>query len=121
TKAAEAKPADTTGTQGTGTTGIGPGDDHDKGHCDQPPCGLDEEKKPEPKPEPPPPPPKKPKYVRPSDLAAIRIAGETQIQPSEITKMQIIRAGHRGTVEAFLTAIDDRGAVTAGGMRRSTG
>jgi len=121
TRKPEEPPAPTTGIIGTGK----PGDTTDTdvtGHCDTPPCAPVEEKQPERKPDPPPPPaPKKPLIVKPSDLAQIRIAGETQVHPSEVDKMSIIRAGDRGTWGQFLICVDERGAVSSVQLRHSTG
>jgi len=110
-----------------------PGDGKDKigtdepitGHCENPPCGLDEQKKDEPKPEPKPEPPpvkvKKMKIVRPPDLEHIRIFGDTQVHPSEVDKMAMIRAGNPRTTAQFLLCIDERGAVASVKMQRSSG
>jgi TonB family protein len=93
------------------------------GKCENPPCGLDEQKKDEPKPEAPPPPPvvKKPKIVRPHDLEHIRTSGETQVHPSDVDKMTMIRAGNPRATAQFLLCIDERGAVASVKMQRSSG
>jgi TonB family protein len=93
-----------------------------EGKCENPPCGLDEKKEPEKKPDPPPPPVvKKPTIVKPSDLSQIRIYGDTQVHPSEVDKMAIIRAGDRGTWAKFLVCIDDHGAVSSVKLVHSSG
>lgn len=92
-----------------------------EGKCENPPCGLDDKKEPE-KPAPPPVPVvNKPKIVKPSDLAQARISGETQVHPSEVDKMEILRAGNRGTSAMFLVCVDDRGAVSSVKLQRSSG
>jgi len=108
---------------GDGKSKIGT-DDPITGKCENPPCGLDEQKKDEPKPEPKPEPPpvkKKAKIVRPPDLEHMRISGETQVHPSEVDKMAIIRAGNPRTTAQFLLCIDERGAVASVKMQRSSG
>jgi len=91
------------------------------GKCENPPCGFDDKKEPEKKPDPPPVVVKKPTLVKPSDLAQIRFAGETQVHPSEVDKMAIIRAGNRGTSALFLVCIDDHGSVASVSLKRSSG
>jgi TonB family protein len=114
-------PDDTPPGDGKGKIGT---DDPITGKCENPPCGLDEQKKDEPKPEPKPEPVpvvKKPKIVRPPDLEHMRISGETQVHPSEVDKMTMIRAGNPRTTAQFLLCIDERGAVASVKMQRSSG
>jgi TonB family protein len=79
----------------------------------EPPCGEATREKP--------PAEEVPKIVPPRTLSALRVSGETHIEPPETAKTAMLRDGRdivRGTLKLCLTATGDIGAVS---VVRSTG
>jgi TonB family protein len=107
--------------EGTGTgAGVGsnPGDGEGSGFaggvtCDLPGCSG----------EPPPPvvaPPQQ-QMVAPTVLKGMRISGETQIQPNDALKSQLLHEGASKLVAMFKVCVDTQGNVNATTQLRSTG
>ncbi|HEY4243981.1 MAG TPA: energy transducer TonB [Kofleriaceae bacterium] len=115
---ATADPSETTGTGG----GIGPGHGTDPaaiGTCQGDNCGTDETAK---TPEPPTPPPKPPatQIVPPTMFAGLRISGDTQVHPSELTKQALIRDGRDRIVGSVKVCLDAQGSVASASMQGTT-
>ncbi|HEX4456228.1 MAG TPA: TonB family protein [Kofleriaceae bacterium] len=107
--------------EGTGTgAGVGsnPGDGEGSGveggvTCTVPTCSG----------EPPPPvvvPPQQ-QMVAPTVLKGLRISGETQIQPNDALKSQLLHEGASKLVAMFKVCVDTQGSVNATTQLRSTG
>lgn len=104
----------TTGTGGgSGSAvgpGTGPGTPTDTGTCTDPNACGPSDKKPEPIPQVA---AAKKVTVPPGVLRGLRISGETQIQPSDAVKNQMIRDDHRQVRPAFVICIGTSGEVTS--------
>jgi TonB family protein len=86
-------------------SGSGDGSGSGSGECQFPPCAPPEV------PATPPPPPLKPRFVSISALK--RISGDTQIQPPDITKIQMSRDGISKATATFTICLDANGALTS--------
>lgn len=118
---ATAAVATTTGTGNGLGDGTGDGDnpdgaDTDTGTCTGPACG------PPAAPQLPAPvvAPPAPRTIPPTVLQSLRIAGETQIHPSDVTKTQMLRDGHERTVGLLKVCVSTRGAVSSVAVLSST-
>jgi len=74
-----------------------------------------------PAPPPPPPPPAPPQIVAPTALKQLRIAGEDQIKPAEVTTMEIQRSGKDKVVGSFKYCVTAGGVVSSVNQIKSTG
>jgi protein TonB len=110
--------SDTTG-MGTGAgVGSNPGDGDGSGvaggvTCDLPACSGEAP--------PPLPTPPKQQMVAPTVLKGMRISGETQIQPNDALKSQLLHEGASKLVAMFKVCVDTQGNVNATTQLRSTG
>ena len=121
TQPPKTKPTETANSEAKTTTGIGTGDEigpgkgpgtpTDIGSCEDPPCG--ESNDPPQPPEPPKVEPPKPTAVPASVLRALRISGETQIQPPDTVKTQMIRDDQRRLTPVFEVCISTSGDVSS--------
>jgi len=113
--------ATTTGTgnglgDGTGTGDNPDGTPADTGTCTGPACGPTEVQRiPQPVVVPP-----APRTVAPTVMQSLRIAGETQIHPSDVTKNQMRRDGRERTVGMLKVCVSTSGAVSAVSVLSST-
>lgn len=120
-------PANTTST-GTGTgpgTGDidGPGELDDTGTCANPPCGDSPETKAEPpKPLPCPQDPTRcpATMIAPTVLKSLRISGETQIHPPDVTKTQMLRDGRDRIAGVLKVCIAKSGAISSVSVIKTT-
>jgi protein TonB len=120
----EAKPVDTVATtpgigEGSGAgSGSGSGDPTDTGPCTAN-CGpgagsgsaapVVAQKK------------KEVEMVPPTVLRGMRIAGETQIHPSDVVKTAMLHEGHARSTSVFKTCVGATGEVTSVSMLKSSG
>lgn len=113
-----------TGEQGNGKgdrTGDGDnpdGNPDDKGTCTTPPCGETEQATPPVLAKPTP--PSVPKTIAPTVLQSLRIAGETQIHPSNPTKNRMLRDGNPQVSGIVKVCISKVGTISDVSLIRST-
>jgi TonB family protein len=121
-KPPDTKPADTVATTGTGEgsgegSGGGSGDKTDTGTCTEN-CGpgggsgsatVTGGTK------------KTVEMVPPTVLRGMRIAGETQIHPSDVVKTSMLHEGHARSVSVFKTCVGANGQVASVSMLKSSG
>ncbi len=93
------------------------GEPDDKGTCMTPPCGEREQATP---PVTPPKPPGVPKTIAPTVLQSLRIAGETQIHPSNPTKNRMLRDGNPQVSGIVKVCISKVGTISDVSLIRST-
>jgi protein TonB len=74
-----------------------------------------------PPPPPPPPPPAPPQNVAPATLEASRIAGNKNIEPTDVTKTEIQRSGKSKVIGSFKLCLSLEGVISAVSMLKSTG
>ena len=74
-----------------------------------------------PPPPPPPPPPAPPQNVAPATLEASRIAGNKNIEPTDVTKTEIQRSGKSKVIGSFKLCLTTEGAISVVSMLKSTG
>jgi protein TonB len=74
-----------------------------------------------PPPPPPPPPPAPPQQVAPAALDALRIAGDKNILPEDVTKTEISRSGKDRLVGTFKLCLTLEGNISQVNMLKSTG
>jgi protein TonB len=74
-----------------------------------------------PPPPPPPPPPPAPQTVTPAALDALRIAGEKNIVPDDVTKTEISRSGKDRIVGTYRVCVTTEGNVSVVAQMKSTG
>ncbi len=114
----------TTGERGNGKgdkTGDGDnpdGDPDDKGTCTTPPCGETEQAPPVTLPKPTP--PSVPRAISPTVLQSLRIAGETQIHPSNPIKNRMLRDGNPQVSGIVKVCISKAGTISDVALIRST-
>jgi protein TonB len=72
-------------------------------------------------PPPPPPPRQGPRMIRPAELAAHRIVGETRVVPDDDTQSAMRRAGTTRLVGIAEVCVDASGEVSQISLRRSCG
>jgi TonB family protein len=53
-------------------------------------------------------------------IAGLRVAGETQVRPSEVTKTEVLRDGKHQLVATFEICLDDAGRVASANQLAST-
>jgi len=106
------KPAATADVAGTGAgagTGTGTGTGDEPGTCTEPPCGPGEAKEVEKPPvcdEP-------PLVVPPAVIKGMRISGETQIHPSDVDKVAIMRSGKDKVMATYKVCVGAKGEVAS--------
>ena len=74
-----------------------------------------------PPPPPPPPPPAPPQNVAPAALVALRIAGEKNIVPDDVTKTEIGRSGKDRLVGSYKLCLTAEGNISQVSQLKSTG
>ncbi len=97
----------TTTTTGMGD-GIGSGSGSGSGSSVSPctsDCGPPEHEHPEPAPQ--------PQIIPPQLLSGLRVSGETQLQPPDVVKTDMHRAGTSRVVASFQVCLDTNGSVAA--------
>jgi TonB family protein len=114
---ADADAGDSTGT-GTGS-GTNPGDGEGSGVEGGVTCGVPDCAGPPPDRFPKIPPPQQ--MIAPTVLKGMRISGETQIQPNDALKSQLLHEGASKLVAMFKVCVDTQGNVNATSQLRSTG
>ena len=100
----------------SGGTGSGSGSGSGgTGVCTVPGCGI------QPQAAPPPPPPPQTVTLPPTVLGALRISGDTQIQPPDTVKIALARDGRSRTTAIFEVCLDTAGGVHGVRALRSSG
>ncbi|MCW5802274.1 MAG: hypothetical protein KIT31_07795 [Deltaproteobacteria bacterium] len=74
-----------------------------------------------PPPPPPPPPPSLPQNIPPAALESLRVKGNNQIVPDDVTKIEIARAGKDKVVGSYKLCVTAAGAVSVVTPLKSTG
>jgi hypothetical protein len=64
--------------------------------------------------------PPPPELVAPQVIAGLRISGDTQVHPSDVTKMEMLRDGHQRIVGTFKVCLTADGSVQSIGLVAST-
>ncbi len=100
-------------------SGKGPATADPPGHCDEPPCGDDPDsrgRKPAPEVK-----KQTETVVPPAVIRALRISGETQLQPPDPVKIRMARDGQTTASPSLEVCLSDTGEVTRVSIRHSSG